>query len=1397
MRFFSPVARILLLIFVVRGSQARLLGVQVWGNGDCSGAPGMIVVAGSSRDMPSYATADITDRACHSVLSQGSLRSYAYTDDVNLNTPPSNVASKWKAYSKFVSYYSGDCAGIPRSAIFMTSLNSPCVGTIDSTSAIMSPLDNGAVSLKGFTSSDCTGSAEVLPTFAVNGDGRCYHGVRFGINGDASAISVSIKKSAAVTVSMEKHALVLTSLIASREDIAAQLKHLSPSAKDWVSLVTRQALKNKDATAAAAAPSVSGRDKDKEKDKDKGKDRAKDKARAADADADAGRPKPPNTDADTDADADADADSQLDDFDDLVKFVFDSNAQNPWDERLYKWVMQSFDRNSAFLTDDDAAPLTEAAVKSIVGAEAAVAPLVANLAFESGGRVSLPVSCKDALKKATKIASSAAMPPPKMTTQQLQLELASISAAIDKERERYSLKVKDICDPYLNKSIKSMNALYDFDDAITDNYLNDHIRKMLKKKLEQSNTISSFDNYWTEVTKPFIAPVKPQKGGKKPALPATSNAIDQNDVSQIDKLWENYLENMTAAADLTVEFISNETVSQIVLAAELLQENLLLSLDEMVQQTQKTTITSDTQEIIDGTKMNLNHFKEFLQTESALHRAAHLESRAALNTIIQELQALYTSMPASATVNPPTVRGRLERTRSKEFVKKIKQLDQEMSQFRSSLLSNLQEFAENIQWDGLVLGVEVVGACLDICEDDLAAAHAPIQKMWMENVASGLLYDKLELMNSLYRDGIRFGVFEYVKAVGKPLLEALNRLGPVAAAPAVAAVSAAVPAPTAVPAVTAASTVVTATAASGVSVPPPPPADTMTPEEIAHAIDVINDTTRAVSATLAAAKSRAAAATATTASSKKPASVSVASSSTTDAKQATSITTGAVSESTTKKKKNKKSGKKSKTAHKAVSSSENEADSEAVVIAASKPVIAATVPKDIVSEQNSAVVAQESGADADSEEDDDLDAAIPPQYVHKSASNEAISVAVVEAPSSKSPLSVPDAFGQVPQPSKKVEVPVWPGKPITQASNSDRSQQQPQLAPQSQHILPTNLQQQKQQQQQQQLAPLNSQQQLGTPSAEEFHNLRVAYSRAMHEISKLHNDANLFLQEIHRLNAELSHWKSIASLHSQQQQQQQPSSQFFGGSASSMTSGALQQQQQQQQQQQFFAPPGFGMASGGPPGISVPGQGSSSNNNSNTSNGPSSNGASIGGGPSTPLGDLFLNSQFLTGGSSGEGGAKDGGSTNRNSTDVAEAARKSMVSGGGRSRSPVSWRRQAGGEGGFLPMGSSGSNNSSNNNNNNSNMNNNSGNHHQGGVGLRSGSGGMGAIGGEKRVARPTGLLVNNGQKDPNSVRRAFFRGARDLRCGNCGEAGHESNGCKAPCRYCDQIGHLAAQCPF
>ncbi|KAJ3048393.1 hypothetical protein HDU99_009175, partial [Rhizoclosmatium hyalinum] len=54
--------------------------------------------------------------------------------------------------------------------------------------------------------------------------------------------------------------------------------------------------------------------------------------------------------------------------------------------------------------------------------------------------------------------------------------------------------------------------------------------------------------------------------------------------------------------------------------------------------------------------------------------------------------------------------------------------------------------------------------------------------------------------------------------------------------------------------------------------------------------------------------------------------------------------------------------------------------------------------------------------------------------------------------------------------------------------------------------------------------------------------------------------------------------------------------------------------------------------------------------------------------------------------------------------------------------------------------------------------------------------GGGGVIGGEKRLQRPPQGLQSSPKDGASAARRAFLRGTfgRDVRCGNCGEAGHE-----------------------
>ncbi|KAJ3063882.1 hypothetical protein HDU98_000355 [Podochytrium sp. JEL0797] len=993
------------------------------------------------------------------------------------------------------------------------------------------------------------------------------------------------------------------SLIASREDIAHGLKHLAPSGKDWVGLVTRAVLKqkDKDTKAAQKEPVVAG-----------------------------------SSDHEDKGDSEDANDEEMDDFDDVVKFVFEQGAANPWDERLYKWVMGAFDGHSAFLTDDSSTPIGEASIRPLIMQTPDwkdPAALLAAITLESGGRVAIvdSVDHRDSLKKAVRSVSATPVHPPKMNNAQLTLELSSISSAIDKERERFSLRVKDICDPYLNLSVKCMNALYDFDDAITDRFLNEEIGKLVKKKVEQSKMITSFDAYWTEATKSFAAPVKQVKG-KKGGEPASASTVNANDVHLVDSLWEAYLDNMQSAFNLCIDTISSETISQIVVSAQQLQQMLVQSLDEMIQQSNKTPITTDIQELIDGTKENLFHFKTFLTTESNLHRTANQASLDSLHATLTELRALYNTTSANVT---PTIRGRLERTRSKEFVKKMKQFETEQSQFRHKLIANLEEFAENIQWDGLVLGVEVVGACLEICNDDLEEAHVAVQQDWDMQVRDGVLFDKLELMTELYQEGIRFGMFEYVKAVGKPLVEAMEKRGDVA------------------------------------------------PASVG----------------------------------KKAAGVSAI------------ITQG--TEVPSKKKKSKKGKKKGvKTLAEEEADVAEESEDAAVVVEG----VAAEPPTVAVPEAETEMELVES----DDGDEDYLDSAIPPQYHTPTITtpNESLPIPTGSPVVSNHSVSPKPAASTTTKPTTWPSVPEWPKKAPTStppAANAttaaaavtaaaappglaSNSVTPPQLA-----MIPPNLP-----------APLPVHQ----PTMEEFQLLRASYARALHDMHQLRNDAGMFLQEIHRLNGEVVHWKGVAEkLQHQaqagpQQQQQQQQSPFFQNQSGFMKRNSTE----------------FGSTGGGPPGLVAAGATVAV---SAVSVGAGNTGGSMMlGSLSSQIKPPAVNvpSQSSTAATAAHG-SKDAGKSTGKTTPV-------------RSKSPVSWRRAGGGQEGAVFGGR-----------------------------------GMGAIGGEKRMARPPGLLSS--PKDPNSVRRAFLKGARELRCGNCGEAGHDSSSCNAACRYCDQVGHLAAQCPF
>ncbi|KAJ3060632.1 hypothetical protein HDU99_005838, partial [Rhizoclosmatium hyalinum] len=455
---------------------------------------------------------------------------------------------------------------------------------------------------------------------------------------------------------------------ASREDIASGLKHLSPSAKEWVSLVTRAIVKQPQSQSQS---SIQKKDKDQKDQKDQAK-----KSRDSDS----------NNNNNNNNDTNEDTDDYNDEFDDLVKFVFDSDAENPWDERLHYKVVHWFDAFSHFLNQPTVAGELDA--RSALGRPGfeSLEAIATSLNLEAGGRISLRLERAASLKPAIQSAQKLEKKQPRVALPQLDIELKSAAAAVEKEREKASLRVKLHCDPFLNAALKTTAALYDFDDTLTDRFLGEDLPKLLRKKLDAIPHIAHFDDYWQAETKKLN--VKP-KAAKKPASASSSASSEPSELEQLDSLWEKYVENVTAAADLCITFISQETISQIVTAAHLLQTKLVQSLQDMVSLCSPDSLTADIQEIIDGTNMNLSHFKEFLDSESALHRSTHTESHKALSASLKDLSNLYYSTPPNTQ---PTSRGRLERTRSKDFLKKVKLFEQEQSSFRTSLLTNLHEF---------------------------------------------------------------------------------------------------------------------------------------------------------------------------------------------------------------------------------------------------------------------------------------------------------------------------------------------------------------------------------------------------------------------------------------------------------------------------------------------------------------------------------------------------------------------------------------------------------------------------------------------------------------------------------------------------------------------------------
>ncbi|KAI8613230.1 hypothetical protein BC830DRAFT_1170423 [Chytriomyces sp. MP71] len=864
-------------------------------------------------------------------------------------------------------------------------------------------------------------------------------------------------------------------MIATREEIASSLKHLSPSAKEWVSLVTRQTVREKDrehrdrdregkgrargsaqatsaaTTAATGKGSWSGEWTEKENSSRKGRadsgaspgpDAAAAVVVSTSEPSKASKPGERRTEDETDeceedfeeAFEDGDDDSEHE-VNDLVRFVFEQDATNPWDERLFKWVMGSFDKYGAFIESEAAglpapaddpvatAAALEASVKAIILSNPDwpdVAAVVSAFSLESGGRIALSPAFKDTLTSALRVVSApgAAMQP-KITNAAICLEIQSLDAAVKQEQDRFSARIKAICEPYLCLTVKSMNALFDFDDIISERYLNLSIGKLLKKKLDKFGAIYSFEDYWTDATSKLSVPSKFK--GKKSSLLVDAKAVDG--------LWDHYLNTVSGAAGVCHDLIANDSVNEIIAAAEQLRTVLVASLDEMVSQCK--TVTEPANEVVWGTKENLTEFKEFLRTESALFKETSTAARESLGALIADLNNLY---HLNSSSSQPTMRGRLERTRNRDFTKRVKAFEAEQANYRAKLISDLEEFAGSIQWDCLVLGVEVIGACLDICDDDLEIEHSLVRDDWLNQISGSSIFEKRERTLAMYKEGVKFGLFEYVKAVGSLLLNVAG-------------------------------------GDSSFSVPP-----------------VLQNPSTASNPS------------ATTANS-----------------------------SSMKKKKNKKKKKK-----------------------ASRMVKDLSVVAENVEKMNE--------SDAEESEEEDVDAAIPPQYVQKRASdiptaedvppmtppgstalethiadpfaNITTNSVVANTDAASSEIGACESSSAGPGPSARAILPPMEEAPIPLYHKTAGNDQGLVLTS------PSSMQDNGYE--------ISSSAPPSTQDSAEVNKFKVLYTNATHDIAKLQSDCRMFLHEIHRLNAEVAHWKSLAEhLHLQQQQYHQQ--QLAGG----------------------------------------------------------------------------------------------------------------------------------------------------------------------------------------------------------------------------------------------------------
>ncbi|KAJ3132540.1 hypothetical protein HK100_005236 [Physocladia obscura] len=1207
-----------------------------------------------------------------------------------------------------------------------------------------------------------------------------------------------------------------------RDDIAAAIKSLAPSAKEWLTIVSKTAKTNADLKVAKKEKPPKKQNLINAKRKvSEESERAKKNSTATKFDPiDDQSPAPIDSTEDNDADyvdVDAEDEDEVEEhFDQLVKFVFEQNADNPWDERLFKWVMANFDNYSQFLNAplDPSELIPPSPLASLItNAKSKIAssaddfrilkpnvndPLyvsnflesyedrdilvfLKSINIESGGRVTLSVEHREKLKEALRAISATYPQPtqPKQTISTILLNIASIDSAIEKERENFHSRIKNACDTYLCLAVKTMNALFDFDDEMNDKFLKEDGFKKLRAMIERM-PVDAFGHHWNEIFPDHPLAIgnanSASKNDKKDSnskgkRTGAAKSIDINSLSSVDSAWELYLKR---TAELTLELtnssqISVTSVSNIVSVAQKLQGSLLVSLNEMA--TICKSILPETNELLEGTRQNLFHFRDFLNTESQLFKDEREKGLKVLDDLKEDLRKEYYT-----DKNNATGRGRVERVKNREFIKKLKYFDAEHRKFRLGCISSFEGFAENVQWDGLVLGVEVVGACLDIADEDLGTLHEPIQSDWEELTATGDLFKRRHDAIQQYNFGIKFGLFEYVKAIGKPLMESMNKL------PAVAAKSTASSSPAKNDSEKSGIQLTIKGAIPGIVAEIPIPKLSNKYITITEGVPCLNlnfanwkskkseiiqdDKHKAVKEIvdliLKLQTSRLASTMAPKAGVMSHDEISSA------IAQGRIKLTVQIGRNDAEK---IKSG--------LIPLGERITDEKMAVVEVVSIVKESKNLEDISPARDVADLSKDSStlstaisAEVTVENATELSTSSKKKNKKKKkkskvSSSSTSDVPVVDEENEERPKE--PALGDVDHNVKASGIeledktePTWgisqkqtdefwendqdDAIPVEYKLNTPPSKQS--LSPlekiveessnatvsvltsiQSNAIVPeapiaT-------------LAPLPTLQLLNPPhliqsneafsqhngsvSALEFQSLHQAYSGAMIEIQKLHTDCGMFVQEICRLNAAVAHWKGVAeSLHNQQLQQQNS---FYESSASIL----------HQQPQQAFINYALPFSAGPPPGIQIP---TLSTTQSSSSKALPYNGSVPILVPS-PLGDLFDSTDILP-----------------NKADDEE--RKDPDLNSEIIKSPASWRKSDAST--FAAT--------------------------KPGIGSRS----IGVIGNERRMARPSVLnssarIVGGSSSDGKDLRRAFLRGGRELRCGNCGEAGHESNKCNAPCR--------------